>query len=306
MSSKENQAEIVTKADIEKLTKERALSEEKIDELEQIALKTRKWIIKMTHAAGSGHPGGSLSATDTITVLYFNVMNHDPKNPRWSDRDRFVLSKGHAAPALYATLAQAGYFPEEELITLRKFKTRLQGHPSMRALPGIDMSTGSLGQGLSVANGMAIAALLKGNDRLDDPKYRVYSLIGDGESQEGQIWEAAMAAAHYELDNLTAVTDRNWYQIDGETEEVMGLGTLADKWRSFGWQVYEIDGHDMAQIITAYEEAKKIMVRPQMIIANSTKCKGVSCLEKDKLKFHGNAPSDEEMAEALEELGGEP
>lgn len=291
---------IVTQAEIAERANNNSALNEKTEQLRKVATKTRKWIIKMTHAAGSGHPGGSLSATDILTVLYFNTMNHKPAEPHWPDRDRFVMSKGHGAPALYATLAQAGYFPEEELITLRKLGSRLQGHPSMERLPGLDMSTGSLGQGLSVANGMALSA------RLDKRNYRVFSLVGDGECQEGQIWEAAMAAAHYKLDNITAILDRNFFQIDGETESIMALEPLAMKWQSFGWQVYEINGHDFSQIITALDEAAVVKGKPQMIIARTVKGKGVSFMECNACKFHGNAPKDDEMEMALEELGGEP
>jgi transketolase len=274
---------------------------ETLEKLSAIALKTRKWIVKMTHAAGSGHPGGSLSAADILTTLYFQIMDHDPAKPDRPDRDRFVMSKGHGAPALYATLAQAGYFPEEELITLRKFGSRLQGHPSMaKKLPGVDMSTGSLGQGLSVASGMAIAG------GLDKRSYRIYCLLGDGECQEGQVWEAAMGAVHYKLDKITAVVDRNKYQIDGETKSVMCLEPLAPKWQAFGWQVYEVDGHDFSQLITAFEEAKLVTGKPQVKIADTIKGKGVSFMECDACSFHGNSPNDKELELALEELGGEP
>jgi len=300
MAQNNTMTDIVNQEEIEKLFKGSPDLEEKLRQMDTVALRTRKWIVKMTHAAGSGHPGGSLSATDILTALYFHIMNHDPAKPEWPDRDRFVLSKGHSAPALYATLAQAGYFPEEELMTLRKYGSRLQGHPSMRRLPGIDMSTGSLGQGLSVANGMALGG------RLDGKNYRVYCLIGDGEAQEGQIWEAAMSAAHYKLDRVTAVLDCNGYQIDGTTEDVMSLEPLAEKWRAFGWQVYEIDGHNLRQIITAFDRAKMVQGRPQMIIAKTVKGKGVSFMECDACAFHGNAPKDEELKLALDELGGEP
>jgi transketolase len=273
---------------------------EQIERLKAIALRTRKWIVKMTHAAGSGHPGGSLSATDILTTLYFHIMKYEYTKPGWPDRDRFVLSKGHAAPALYSTLAQAGYFDEEELMTLRKFGTRLQGHPSMSRLPGLDMSTGSLGQGLSVACGMAMAG------QLDKKSYRVYAMIGDGECQEGQIWEAAMSAANFKLDNVTAILDCNKYQIDGETKDVMSLEPLGEKWKAFGWQVYDVDGHDFAQLITAFDEAGKVKGRPQMIIADTIKGKGVSFMECNACDFHGNAPNNEELKLALEELGGEP
>jgi transketolase len=273
---------------------------ELIAKLEHYALRTRKWIVKMTHAAGSGHPGGSLSAAEMLTALYFHTMKHDPAKPNWPDRDRFVMSKGHGAPALYATLAQAGYFPEEELITLRKYGTRLQGHPSMNRLPGIDMSTGSLGQGLSVANGMALAA------RLDKKDYNVFALLGDGECQEGQIWEAAMSASHYKLDNVTALLDRNCYQIDGETECVMSLDSLAGKWESFGWKVFDVDGHDFTQLISALKDAQQVKDKPQIIICRTVKGKGVSFMEQNPGRFHGNAPNDDELEKAIDELGGEP
>jgi transketolase len=266
-----------------------------IKRLKAIALETRKWIVKMTYEAGSGHPGGSLSATDILTALYFHVMRHNPKNPTWKDRDRFILSKGHAAPALYATLAQAGYFPVEELLTLRKLGSRLQGHPCMLKCPGVDMSTGSLGQGLSVANGIALAA------KLDRRMYRVFVLLGDGECDSGQVWEAGMATAHYKLDNVTAFIDRNTLQIDGSTEQVMSLEPLAFKWKSFGWHILEIDGHNMKEIIDATEKAKEIKGKPTMIIAHTIKGKGVSFME-GTLYFHGKAPTKEQMEEALREL----
>lgn len=269
-----------------------------IEDLKEKARKTRIWIVKATCAAGSGHPGGSLSATDILTVLYFHVMRYDPKNPRWDDRDRFVLSKGHAAPALYATLAQAGFFPEEELITLRKLGSRLQGHPCMRKTPGVEMSTGSLGQGLSVSIGMALAG------RLDKKDYRVYVLLGDGECDSGMVWEAAMAASHYKLDNLTAFVDRNKQQIDGWTEDVMSLEPLADKFRAFGWYVLEIDGHNYKEIIEAIDVAKTIKGKPTMIIAHTIKGKGVSFME-NSFAFHGKAPTKEQMEKACAELEGQ-
>ncbi|MEW6172378.1 MAG: transketolase [Bacillota bacterium] len=256
----------------------------------------RRYIILMTTAAGSGHPGGSLSATDIVAALYFDVMRIDPKRPDDPDRDRFVLSKGHAAPLLYATLAERGFFPVKELMTLRKLGSRLQGHPDMRKLPGVEMSTGSLGQGLSAANGMALAARLDGRD------YRVYVLLGDGETQEGQVWEAAMAAAHYKLDNLTAFLDYNGLQIDGPVEEVMSLGQVADKWRAFGWHVIEIDGHDLKAILQAVEEAKNVKGKPTMVVARTIKGKGVSFME-NQVDWHGSAPKGEQATKALIELG---
>ena len=267
----------------------------KIEELEAKALQIRKHVVDMVYEAGSGHPGGSLSSTDILTVLYFHVMKHKPENRFWEDRDRFVLSKGHAAPALYATLAEAGYFPIEELLTLRKLGSKLQGHPDMRRVPGVEMSTGSLGQGLSVGVGMALAG------KLDKKEYKVFVIVGDGESNSGQIWEAGMAAAHFKLDNLFAFLDRNKLQIDGPTEEIMKLEPLAEKWDAFGWHVIEIDGHNMKEIIKAIQEGEKITNKPKMIIANTTKGKGVSFME-DCLNFHGKAPNCDEYDIACNEL----
>ncbi|MEW6572983.1 MAG: transketolase [Bacillota bacterium] len=264
--------------------------------LEAKAKEIRRYIILMTAAAGSGHPGGSLSATDIVTALYFAVMRIDPKRPDDPNRDRFVLSKGHAAPLLYAALAERGFFPPPELMMLRKLGSRLQGHPDMRKLQGVEMSTGSLGQGLSAANGMALAARLDGRD------YRVYALLGDGEIQEGQIWEAAMSAAHYRLDNLTVFLDYNGLQIDGPVEEVMSLGRVGDKWKAFGWHVIEIDGHDFTAILDAVAEAKETKGKPTMIIARTVKGKGVSFME-NQVDWHGTAPKAEQASQALEELG---
>ncbi len=255
----------------------------------------RRHIINMIHAAGSGHPGGSLSAADIVTTLYFREMRLDPEHPDWSDRDRFVLSKGHAAPVLYAALAERGYFPVEDLMTLRKLGSPLQGHPDMKKLPGVEMSTGSLGQGLSAANGMALAAKLDGRD------YRVYVLLGDGELQEGQVWEAAMAAAHYGLDNLTAFVDFNGLQIDGPVTEVMSPLPLSEKWRAFGWEVIEIDGHDVEQIIEAVAKAKNVKGKPTVIIAETVKGKGVSFMEA-QVDWHGTAPKDDQKEQAIAEL----
>lgn len=255
----------------------------------------RKDILEMTYAAGSGHPGGSLSAIDILTVLYFYTLHIDPKNPKWSERDRFVLSKGHSCPALYAVLADSGFFPKEELLTLRKFGSVLQGHPDMTITPGIEMSTGSLGQGLSVACGMAIAA------RLDNKDYRIYCMIGDGESQEGNIWAGAMLIAHLKLDNVTVILDRNGLQIDGTTEQVVSLEPLAEKWKSFGWNTIEIDGHDMLQIMSALDKAKNVKGKPTIIIAKTVKGKGISFME-NQLAYHGRALNREEMEKAREEL----
>ncbi len=256
----------------------------------------RRDIVQMIYTAGSGHPGGSLSATDIIASLYFHVMRHRPQEPNWPDRDRFVLSKGHAAPALYAALAESGYFPVEELLNLRKIGHMLQGHPSMKTTPGVDMSTGSLGQGLSAAIGMALAG------RMDRKDYMVYAILGDGEIEEGQIWEAAMFAAHYKVDNLVAFLDKNGLQIDGPTDAVMCSEPLADKWIAFGWHVIEIDGHDIPQILDAIAEAKAIKEKPVMIIAHTVKGKGVSFME-NVVGFHGKAPNDEQYRQAIREIG---
>ncbi|MFZ5652600.1 MAG: transketolase [Bacillota bacterium] len=270
--------------------------EKELEMLRQRANDIRKDIVGMLGEAGSGHPGGSLSAADMVAALYFKFMRIDPREPRRPDRDRFILSKGHAAPVLYAALAHRGYFPREELSTLRKLGSRLQGHPDMKKLPGVEMSTGSLGQGLSVANGIALAGKIDGMD------YRVYVLLGDGETQEGQVWEAAMAAAHYRLDNVTAFLDHNGLQIDGPVTEVLSPEPLADKWRAFGWDVQVIDGHDMAQILDAVEKAAAVKGKPQMIVAETVKGKGVSFME-NQAGWHGVAPKPEETQRALEELG---
>ena len=265
--------------------------------LNEITRSIRKDIVSMIHAAKSGHPGGSLSAVEILTALYFDEMNIDPSNPKMEDRDRFVLSKGHAAPVLYATLANKGYFDKEELNGLRKMGRMLQGHPDMKGTPGVEMSTGSLGQGFSVACGMAMAS------KLDNAQWRVYALLGDGECQEGIVWEAAMSAAHYKLDNMTAFLDYNGLQIDGNTDDVMSLGSIVDKFKSFGWNVIEIDGHDFDQIFAALDMAKSTVEKPTMIIAKTIKGKGVSFME-NQAGWHGNAPSDEHLEIALEELGG--
>lgn len=263
--------------------------------LKEKAKEIRKSIVSMITEAKSGHPGGSLSATDILTALYFSEMNVDPANPKMEGRDRFVLSKGHAAPAIYATLAEKGYFSKDELMTLRKFGSRLQGHPDMKKLPGIEISTGSLGQGLSVANGMAL------NAKIFDENYRTYVVLGDGEIQEGQIWEAAMTAAHYKLDNLCAFLDSNNLQIDGNVSEIMGVEPLDKKWEAFGWNVIKIDGHDFEQILSALDKAREYKGKPTMIIAKTIKGKGVSFME-NVCGFHGVAPTLEELERALAEL----
>ncbi|MEK6564328.1 MAG: transketolase [Candidatus Omnitrophota bacterium] len=269
-------------------------TEKEIQLLEDKAKETRRLIIKMLVKAGSGHPGGSLSSTDLLTCLYFKVLRHNPKDPQWPDRDRFHLSKGHCCPALYAVLAESGYFPPEHLWTLRKLGSILQGHPD-RKVPGVEVASGSLGQGLSVALGMSLAA------KMDKKSYRVYCLMGDGETQEGNVWEAAMALAHYKCDNLCAMIDHNGFQIDGCTKEIMNLEPLADKWRSFGWHTIEISGHNIKEILSAYEEAKTIKGKPSIIIARTIKGKGVSFME-NVLDFHGRAPTKEEAEKALKEL----
>ena len=266
-------------------------------ELEQRACDMRIDIVRMIAEAGSGHPGGSLSCTDILTALYFGgVMEHDPEQPKWEDRDRFVLAKGHAAPALYAALAHAGYFPREELKTLRKLGTRLQGHPDCNLCPGVEVSTGSLGQGLSIAAGMAAGLKLAGKPQ------RVFCLLGDGECEEGQVWEAAMFAGNHALDNLVAVVDHNGLQIDGTIDEVNSAMPLADKFRAFKWHVIELaDGNDMAQIAAAFAEARKVSDSPVAIIAETVKGKGVSFME-NQVGWHGKAPNDEQFEQAMAEL----
>ena len=265
--------------------------------LNEITNVIRKDIVSMICKSKSGHPGGSLSAVEILTALYFDQMNIDPTNPKMEDRDRFVLSKGHAAPALYATLAQRGYFAKEELNNLRQLGSMLQGHPDMKKVPGVEMSTGSLGQGFSVACGMAMAA------KLDNAPWNVYALLGDGEVQEGIIWEAAMSAAHYKLDNMIAFLDYNGLQIDGEVESVMNINPIEDKFKTFGWNVITIDGHDFDQIFAALDMAKDTVDKPTMIIAKTIKGKGVSFME-NQASWHGSAPSEEQLEQALSELGG--
>lgn len=272
------------------------LEESKVEELEEIARRVRVHVVKSTNEAGSGHPGGSLSAADLLTALYFEIMDHKPEEPDWPKRDRLVLSKGHAAPALYGALAEAGYFPKEELMTLRKLGSRLQGHPHVKTTPGVDASTGSLGQGLSISAGMALAA------KLDRESYRVFAICGDGEIQSGQIWEAAMFASHNKLDNLIVFLDRNNLQIDGSTEEVMSIEPIITKWSAFGWHVLEIEGHDMEQIVDAVQKAEEVHGQPTIIIAHTIKGKGVPFME-GSLAFHGKAADDEQLEVALEALG---
>lgn len=266
-----------------------------LDEMSTMAKKLRRHVISMIGKAGSGHPGGSLSAAEIITALFFNVMRHDPANPRWLERDRFILSKGHAAPILYSALAERDYFPVEELATLRMLGSCLQGHCDMTATPGVEMSSGSLGQGLSFGIGMALAG------RLDARDYRIYVLLGDGECDEGQVWEAAMASAHFRLDNLVAIVDHNELQIDGWNRDVMNLEPLADKWKAFGWHTIEVNGHELSQLISAFDDAKRVKGKPTVIIAHTIKGKGVSFMENN-VDFHGKAPTPAEIEKALEEL----
>lgn len=263
--------------------------------LKEIAARLRIDIIEMLARAGSGHPGGSLSATDIVTCLFFSRMRHDPQRVDWPERDRFILSKGHAVPVLYAAMAEAGYFPRPELMTLRKLNSRLQGHPVNTALPGIEACTGALGQGLSVAQGIALASKLGGS------KFHVYCMIGDGESQEGQIWEAAMSAPKYKVDTLTVILDNNNGQIDGHVNEVMPIDPVAAKWKAFNWHVVEIDGHDLQQILSALDEARATKGRPTLIWAHTVKGKGVSFME-DQIAWHGSAPNAEQAERALAEL----
>ena len=267
----------------------------RVKELSIIANRVRKHAITGVYSAKSGHPGGSCSVADILTTLYFDKMNVDPKNPKNPDRDRFVLSKGHCAPALYGVLAERGFFATEEMVNLRKLGHYLQGHPDMKGVPGVDMSTGSLGQGVSAANGMALAA------KLDKKDYRVYTVTGDGELEEGQVWEAAMFAAHYKLDNLTLFVDHNGLQIDGEITSVMNPNPVADKYAAFGWHVITVDGHDIGAISDAVEEAKIIKGKPTCIVCETVKGKGVSFME-NKAGWHGTAPKEDEYKAAMAEL----
>jgi len=255
----------------------------------------RKDIINMLVEAGSGHPGGSLSAADIMVALYFNVMDHNPKDPFWKDRDRFVLSKAHVCPVLYAAMAEAGYFPVGELKTLRKMGSRLQGHTHMLKLPGVEVSGGSLGQGLSIAIGMAIGF------KIDKKKQRVYCMMGDGETQEGSVWEAAMSAAHFKLDNLVGIVDVNGLQIDGRTNDVMNIEPMRKKWEAFGWNVLELDGHDMESILDAFAGAMEIKGKPTVLLASTVKGKGVSFMENNA-EWHGQAPTKEQGRIALDDL----
>lgn len=263
--------------------------------LENKARTIRKDIIEMIYRAGSGHPGGSLSAADIVTALYFSQMRHNPRSPSWSDRDRFILSKGHCAPLLYAVLAESGYFSKKELKSLRKIGSRLQGHPDMRKTAGVEVSTGSLGQGLSIANGIALAS------KMDKRDSTIYVLLGDGEIEEGQIWEAAMLASHYELDNIVAILDYNGLQVDGPVTQVMNIEPVSDKWKAFGWYVIEINGHSMPEIVESLNRAKTCQGKPAIIIAHTVKGKGISFME-NKVEWHGKAPSKGEYRQALEEL----
>ncbi|MDD4876532.1 MAG: transketolase [Dehalococcoidales bacterium] len=266
-----------------------------VTEMEQIAKKLRRHIITMIGKANSGHPGGSLSAVEIVTALYFGVLQHKPSDPQWIDRDRFILSKGHAAPLLYAALAECGYFPVTELTTLRQLNSRLQGHVDRNITPGIEMSSGALGQGLSHAIGIALAG------RLNSQQYKIYVMLGDGECDEGQVWEGAMAAAHYKLDNLVAIVDNNDLQIDGWNRDVMNLEPFNKKWESFGWNVIEADGHNLAQLISSFNQATLVKGRPTVIIAHTIKGKGVSFMENN-INFHGKAPTATEVETALKEL----
>lgn len=267
-------------------------------ELAEKARRIRINALKAIHAAKSGHPGGSLSSADILATLYFGELNIDPKNPKMADRDKFVLSKGHAVPALYAALGERGFYEVNEMMTLRQVGSKFQGHPNMSKVPGIEMSTGSLGQGFSAAVGMAIAG------KIDKNPGRVYALTGDGELQEGIVWEAAMQAAHRKLDNLVAIVDLNGLQIDGKVSEVKCVCPVDEKFRSFGWNVINVDGHNFEELTTAFDEAKKCGGVPTAIIAHTHKGKGVSFME-DNAGWHGKAPSDEELATAIEELGGD-
>jgi len=271
------------------------MDRQKAKELKKKATIIRKHIIDEVYSAASGHPGGSLSCADILTVLYFDEMRIDTGNPGWEDRDRFVLSKGHCAPALYAVLAEKGYFPVEDLVKFRQADSYLEGHPSMRYVPGVDMSTGSLGQGISAAVGMALAG------KVDKKDYRVYTVLGDGEIQEGQVWEACMSAAHYKLDNLVAFLDHNNLQIDGKTTEVMSPEPVDEKFKAFGWRVVNVNGHDYVQIKEALNEARKTKDKPTMIIAATVKGKDVSFMEH-QAGWHGSAPNKEQRDQAIAEL----
>jgi transketolase len=266
-----------------------------LEELQEIAKRVRRDIVEMTGAAKSGHPGGSLSAVEVVVELFFDYMRIDPKNPKWEDRDRFILSKGHGAPVLYAAMAEAGFTPADQLKTLRRFGSIYQGHPDMRFIPALEASTGSLGEGLSLALGMGLAA------RMDGRAFRTYVVLGDGEIQEGQIWEAAMAAAFHKIDNVVAIVDYNKIQLDGFVKDIMEIAPVADKWRAFGWHTLEIDGHSIPAVRQALEEAEATKGKPTCIVANTVKGKGVSFMENNP-KYHGVAPTAEEVKLALQEL----
>jgi transketolase len=266
-----------------------------VAEMAAIAKRLRRHIITMLGKAGSGHPGGSLSAVEILTTLYFKVLRHKPQDPNWPERDRFILSKGHAAPVLYAVLAECGYFPVAELATLRQIDSRLQGHTDRTRTPGVEMSAGTLGQGLSFAIGVALAGRLNAKD------YRTYVLLGDGECDVGQVWEGAMSAAHFKVDNLVAIVDKNGQQLDGWTRDIMNLDPFPAKWQAFGWQVIEVDGHSLPQLLQAFDQAKLVKGQPTVIIAHTIKGKGVSFMENNN-DFHGKAPNAEEVKRALKEL----
>jgi len=274
------------------------LDKKRITELKEIAANVRKNALTAVHAAGSGHPGGSLSIADVLTLLYFEVMNVDPENPNNPDRDRLVLSKGHCAPALYGVLAERGFFSREDMKLLRKTGSYLQGHPDMKSIPGIDMSSGSLGQGVCAANGMALAG------KIDKKDYRVYTILGDGELEEGQVWEAAMYAPHYKLDHVTAFVDFNGLQIDGNVADVMSPLPIDEKFKAFGWHVIVCDGHDFEEMLAAIHEAQKTTGKPTAIILKTVKGKGVSFMENNAA-WHGSAPNDEQYAQAISELDAE-
>ncbi len=286
-SAESTKAEVFSSA-----AKAKALS---VKEMGATAKRLRRHIITMIGRAGSGHPGGSLSAVEIVTTLYFRRLQHKPQDPQWPDRDRFILSKGHAAPLLYAALAECGYFPVEELATLRQLDSRLQGHTDRMVTPGVEMSAGALGQGLSFGIGIALAG------RLNSQDHRIYVLLGDGECDEGQVWEAAMAAAHFKIDNLTAIVDNNGQQIDGWNRDVMNLEPFNKKWQAFGWHVIEVDGHNFNQLIDAFDQAKQVEGQPTVIIAHTIKGKGVSFMENNP-NFHGKAPNAEQVEIALKEL----
>ena len=266
-----------------------------VSQLQAISKQTRRYIIEMITAAKSGHPGGSLSAVEILVTLFYNVMRHDPNNPKWPDRDRFILSKGHACPVLYAIMAETGYTPVDQLKNLRKLGSMYQGHPDVRFIPSLEASTGSLGQGLSLAIGMGLAA------RLDNSPSRAYVVLGDGEIQEGQIWEAAMFAAYHRVDNVVAIVDYNKIQLDGFVKDIMDLEPLVDKWKGFGWHVIDCDGHSIPALLDAFAEASATKGKPTAIIAQTIKGKGVSFMENNP-KYHGVAPTDDEAKKALQEL----